>query len=56
MMKLDLKGAWDMFTDDGERIRAEIPGTVLGTLLADGRIPDPFDGMNEAAACAETDF
>ncbi len=55
MIKLDLCGVWEMFTDDGERIRAEIPGTVLGTLLADGRIPDPFDGMNETAACAETE-
>ena len=55
MIKLNLDGAWAMFSEDGARHSAEIPGTVLSTLLADGSIPDPFDGMNEGAACAETE-
>ena len=55
MIKLNLDGAWAMFSEDGARHSAEIPGTVLSTLLEDGSIPDPFDGMNEGAACAETE-
>ena len=55
MMKLDLCGAWEMFADRGERIRTNVPGTVLSTLLEKGMIPDPFDGMNEKEACAETE-
>ena len=39
---------------DGKTYPAEVPGSVLQTLLEQGVIPDPFDGMNEFTACAET--
>ena len=55
MIRLDLGGSWDMYREDGPRFHAAVPGTVLSTLLANGAIPDPFDGMNETAACAETE-
>ena len=55
MIRLNLCGEWEMFTEGGERLRTAVPGTVLGTLLEKGRIPDPFDGMNEQAVCAETE-
>lgn len=54
MNKLDLCGAWELTGEDGRRFPAAVPGTVLGTLLAQGEICDPFDEMNEAQACAET--
>lgn len=43
-----------MTGEDGRRFPAEVPGTVLKTLLDSGAVPDPFDGLNETAACEET--
>ena len=54
MERLELRGAWEMTGDDGRRFQAAVPGTVLGTLLEHGEISDPFDGMNEEEACAQT--
>lgn len=54
MVKLILCGTWEMTGEDGRRFSAEVPGSVLRTLLDHGEIPDPFDGLNESAACAET--
>ena len=51
---LDLCGSWNMSCGDGRSFCAAVPGTVLGTLLENGAIPDPFDGNNETGACAET--
>ena len=50
----DLCGSWNMSCSDGRSFCAAVPGTVLGTLLENGAIPDPFDGANEACACEET--
>ena len=54
MKKLNLCGMWTMTGEDGRRFPAEVPGSVLKTLLDQGAIPDPFDGLNEFTACAET--
>ncbi|GCE10245.1 beta-mannosidase [Tengunoibacter tsumagoiensis] len=35
------------FTDTGEWLSAQVPGTIHQDLLAAGRIPDPFFGLNE---------
>ena len=43
-----------MTGEGGQRFQAAVPGTVLGTLLEHGAISDPFDGLNEAEACART--
>ena len=51
---LDLCGSWEMRGEDGRSFQAAVPGSVLGTLLAEGAVPDPFDGTNETAVCAET--
>ena len=51
---LDLCGSWEMSCGDGRSFCAAVPGTVLGTLLENEAIPDPFDGTSEAGACAET--
>ena len=53
MIKLDLGGLWNLSGEDGRVFPAVIPGTVLKTLLDSGAIPDPFDGLNETAACEE---
>ena len=53
MIKTDLCGPWTLFREDGRSYPAEVPGTVLKTLLDSGAIPDPFDGQNETAACEE---
>ena len=53
MKKLKLDGCWTMTGGDGKRFQAEVPGTVLKTLLDHHEIPDPFDGMNEYAACEQ---
>ena len=55
MNKLSLCGPWTMTGEDGRRFQASVPGTVLGTLLENGAIRDPYDGMNETAACAQTE-
>ena len=54
MKKLNLCGTWEMTGEDGRSFPSEVPGSVLDTLLEHGEIPDPFDGMNEFTACAET--
>ena len=54
MKYIDLCGSWEMAGEDGRRFQAAVPGTVLSTLLDNGAIKDPFDGMNEAEACAQT--
>ena len=54
MKKLNLCGTWEMTGEDGRSFPSEVPGSVLNTLLEYGEIPDPFDGMNEFTACAET--
>ena len=43
-----------MTGEDGRSFPSEVPGSVLKTLLDRKAIPDPFDGMNEYTACAET--
>ena len=43
-----------MTGEDGRSFPSEVPGSVLKTLLDRKAISDPFDGMNEYAACAET--
>ena len=55
MNKLSLCGPWTMTGEDGRRFQASVPGTVLGTLLENGAIRDPYDEMNETAACAQTE-
>ena len=54
MKKLNLCGMWEMTGEDGRCCPSEVPGSVLKTLLDQGVISDPFDGMNEYAACGET--
>lgn len=54
MKKLDLCGSWTMTGEDGRSYDSFVPGSVLKTLLDHGVLPDPFDGMNESAACLET--
>ena len=54
MEKLNLCGIWTMTGEDGRSFPSEVPGSVLKTLLDRGAIPDPFDGLNEFAACEET--
>ena len=51
MNRIDLCGSWTMTGADGARIASEVPGSVLKTLLDNGKIVDPFDGMNEYAVC-----
>ena len=51
MNRIDLCGSWTMTGADGTRIASEVPGSVLKTLLDNGKIVDPFDGMNEYAVC-----
>ncbi|MCI5868476.1 MAG: glycoside hydrolase family 2 protein [Dorea sp.] len=48
MRQLTLNGNWDM-NQRGEEMtyQAQIPGSVLSTLLASRAIPDPYDRMNE---------
>ena len=55
MKKTDLGGSWLMTGEDGRSCFAQVPGTVLSTLLEQGEIPDPFDGMNEQSVCAALD-
>ena len=54
MEKLNLCGKWEMTGEDGRSFPAEVPGSVLKTLLDQKAIPDPFDGLNEFAACDAT--
>ena len=48
MKRIDLNGIWRL-SDGDFSIDAEVPGSVVSALLADGRIPDPYEGSNEAA-------
>ena len=43
---MDLAGTWQM-TGGGVSIAAEVPGDQYSALLAAGRIPDPYIGLNE---------
>jgi len=45
-MRLDLNGSWNL-KGGNFNINANVPGTVLSNLLAQGLIPDPFVGKNE---------
>ena len=48
MTTIDLAGEWRLIraaTD--EAIPARVPGDTHSALLAAGRIPDPYKGMNE---------
>lgn len=57
-MKLDLSGLWRMNCSKFIDLPAQIPGSVLSNLLAQGLIPDPFYRDNEAAvrACLSDDY
>ena len=49
MMKQSLSGMWQMRrADQQDWHQAVIPGSVYGTLLADGSMPDPYYRENEA--------
>lgn len=65
MKRLDLGGKWKMKqTGSSTWMAAEVPGTVLSSLLKNGCIADPYDRMNEYEArewlekdyCFETEF
>lgn len=43
---MDLAGTWQL-TGGGVSIAAEVPGDQYSALLAAGRIPDPYIGLNE---------
>lgn len=45
---VEAKGPWEMAqaTDPGTWMPATVPGTVLGTLVANQKVPDPFWGTN----------
>lgn len=47
-MKVELCGLWRMNSEKFKDIPAQIPGSVLSNLLAQGLIPDPFYRDNEA--------
>ncbi|GHU89227.1 beta-mannosidase [Spirochaetia bacterium] len=48
MRRIDLAGKWVMQKlGSPDRYDAVIPGSVAGTLLAHGEIPDPYTGDNE---------
>ncbi|MBN2533314.1 MAG: glycoside hydrolase family 2 protein [Spirochaetales bacterium] len=48
MKKIDLSGNWRLIqADTGESIPVFVPGDNFSALLAAGKIPDPYYGMNE---------
>ncbi|MBN9059403.1 MAG: glycoside hydrolase family 2 protein, partial [Rhizobiales bacterium] len=50
MSKLSLAGPWQLFNSAGEALSpCPIPGDVHSALVAQGRIPSPYVGTNEAA-------
>lgn len=49
-MRIDLNGSWSLNSPQYSNLTAEIPGSVLSTLLAHGLIEDPYYRDNEAAA------
>ena len=59
-MKTDcLNGEWSMRRlPDGTPVPAEVPGSVISTLLAHGQIPDPYYRLNEYEVrdCMRSDF
>lgn len=65
MRKLDLCGVWklkvlgeNVYGIPQEAFDAQVPGSVYGTLLADGKMPDPYYRDNELTATRlmENDF
>lgn len=51
-----LDGSWTMRkADGGESYEVKIPASVYGTLTENGRIPDPYFGENQYAACELSD-
>lgn len=44
---LNLNGIWDLKSDNGSVIEAQVPGSVIEALLKAGQIPDPYYGVNE---------
>lgn len=49
-MKIELNGAWSLSSKRYTNIPANVPGTVLGALLANKRIEDPYFRDNEGKA------
>ena len=54
MLNINLNGNWNLQIEGkdagllpGQGIRAQVPGTVIGTLLANRLIPDPYYRDNE---------
>ena len=48
MLKFNLGGKWSLFRESNhEIISCDVPGTVLGALYKEGKIPDPFYRDNE---------
>ncbi|GHT54045.1 hypothetical protein FACS1894106_5240 [Spirochaetia bacterium] len=48
MKQIDLNGIWEMCpAQGGEKLSAQIPGSVASTLLAHGQMPDPYLLDNE---------
>ena len=46
--KIDLTGEWTLAQVGGrEKVPAQVPGDTHSALLAAGRIPDPYDRLNE---------
>ena len=54
MIEQILSDSWILRTEDGRCYNTRVPGTLLQTLLENGAIPDPFDGLNEYAVCEQT--
>lgn len=46
---VDLQGEWSLRSDSVQTVNAIVPGCVHTALMEAGRIPDPFEGLNEAA-------
>ena len=57
-MRVDLNGIWLMNSPHYHDLEAQVPGSVLSTLLAHNLIPDPFWGTceAEARACLYEDY
>ena len=54
-----LNGEWTVRrADDDESFRTELPATVYGTLIKEGKIPDPYFGENQydALKVSESDY
>lgn len=57
MKTMELNGAWEMRrSDSSEWIPAKIPGSVYSTLLAAGKIEDPFYRTNEDEALQQMEY